>query len=46
MKQYPQSIKFDYAETSNKSTAFILAVLAIPVVTILAMISHYAWIYN
>ncbi|MDP6103068.1 MAG: hypothetical protein QF399_00235 [Gammaproteobacteria bacterium] len=46
MKQYPLDLKFDHSETSNTSTAFILVVLATPVVIILAMISHYAWMYN
>jgi len=46
MKQYPLDLKVNYSGTSSKSTSFILVALAIPVVTIIALISSYAWIYN
>ncbi|MEO1943962.1 MAG: hypothetical protein ABGY11_06650 [Candidatus Thioglobus sp.] len=46
MKQYPLDLKIDYSEVSNRSTAFIIAVLMIPVVTIITLISSYAWLYH
>jgi hypothetical protein len=40
--EYPVTLKIEYPEKSNKSTAFIRVVLIIPVVTILVLISSYA----
>jgi len=40
--EYPVTLKIEYPEKSNKSTAFIRVVLIIPVVTIIALISSYA----
>ena len=40
--EYPATLKIEYSEKSNKSTAFIRVVLIIPVVTILVLISSYA----
>ena len=40
--KYPVTLKIEYPEKSNKSTAFIRVVLIIPVVTIFSLISSYA----
>ena len=40
--EYSVTLKIEYPEKSNKSTAFIRVVLIIPVVTIIALISSYA----
>ena len=40
--EYPATLKIEYSEKSNKSTAFIRVIFIIPVFTILVLISSYA----